>query len=386
MTLIFIFQKKNKYPSSKRSAEWYSEQYGADIMSIPSESVKENNVFYIGMYCQFKCRYFFKIETGKESEIELNKYYNIKLKPYESMNYKIKITQDFEKLKVLSYSFSSGKFKIFMNKNSPSSANTYKVIPCWDSGYAIIVKYGTEQYCTNCEYHIILHNGENEDNNKVNDIFIQVTTEDKYTSRNMNNLFPIFDALEMNSKTCFNFNITRAQKFSEKLILDLVVYSGEATLLIEGWKHKDINDKFNADKEKYSHKVIMEKHIILDKKDFEEFDKEDSYYTNKDSSLNFCLFSSRQISYKFQAYFLSDFSKIKHSSLLAPGYKLRTYLLKDQIITYELLVDHLSKSEYKIETNLTVIQNIIVGKTSFYGYFCKEEVCNITQLKDFKKI
>ena len=382
----FYISKKNKYPSSKRSAEWYSEQYGADIMSIPSESVKENNVFYIGMYCQFKCRYFFKIETGKESEIELNKYYNIKLKPYESMNYKIKITQDFEKLKVLSYSFSSGKFKIFMNKNSPSSANTYKVIPCWDSGYAIIVKYGTEQYCTNCEYHIILHNGENDDNNKVNDIFIQVTTEDKYSSRNMNNLFPIFDALEMNSKTCFNFNITRAQKFSEKLILDLVVYSGEATLLIEGWKHKGINDKFNADKEKYSHKVIMEKHIILDKKDFEEFDKEDSYYTNKDSSLNFCLFSSRQISYKFQAYFLSDFSKIKHSSLLAPGYKLRTYLLKDQIITYELLVDHLSKSEYKIETNLTVIQNIIVGKTSFYGYFCKEEICNITQLKDFKKI
>ena len=381
----FYISKKNKYPSSKRSSEWFSEQYGADIMSIPSESVKENDIFYIGMYCQFKCKYFLKIETGKESEMQFKQYYNVKLKSHESMNYKIKITQDFEKLKVFAYSFSNSKFKIFMNKNSPSSANTFKVIPCWDSGYTIIVKQGTEQYCTNCEYHIIVHNGETDTNN-INDIFIQATTEEKYSSNNMNDLFPIFDALEMDSKTCFNFNITERQKRYEKLILDLVVYSGDATLLIEGWRHKDINNKYDADKSNYSHRVIMEKHIILDKKDFEVFDKEDSYYSNRDSTLHFCLFSSRQISYKFQAYFLSDFNKIKHSSLLAPGYKLRTYLLKDQIITYELLVDHVSKSEYNIETNLTVIQNVVVGKTSFNGYFCKEETCNLTQLSDYEKI
>ena len=34
----FYISKKNKYPSSRRSSEWYSEQYGADIISIPSES------------------------------------------------------------------------------------------------------------------------------------------------------------------------------------------------------------------------------------------------------------------------------------------------------------------------------------------------------------
>ena len=88
----FYISKTNKYPSSKRTSEWYSEQYGADIMSIPAESVNENDVFYIGMYCQFKCKYFLKIITGKETEINLNQYYNIKLKPQESMNYKIKIT------------------------------------------------------------------------------------------------------------------------------------------------------------------------------------------------------------------------------------------------------------------------------------------------------
>ena len=78
------------------------------------------------------------------------------------------------------------KFKIFMNKDSPSSANTYKVIPCWDSGYAIIIKKDTEQYCINCEYHIIIHNGDNTDMNQVNDILLHISTEDKDTSKSNN--------------------------------------------------------------------------------------------------------------------------------------------------------------------------------------------------------
>ena len=382
----FYISKKNKYPSSKRSSEWYSEQYGSDIMSIPSSSVKENDVFYIGMYCQFKCRYFLQIETGKETEIKLNEVYNLKLKQHESMNYKVKITQAFQQLKFFAYSINKMKFKILMNQNSPSSANSYKVIPFWDSGYAIIIKQGTEQYCQNCEYHMIVYNEEESDTDKVNDIIIELITDEKDTPKNLNYLYPIFDALEMDSKDCFYFNITEKQKRTEKLILDLVVFSGEATLLIEGWRHKDIKSKREADKESYSHKVIMEKHIILDSKDFQAFDKEESYYYNRDSKLYICLFSGRQVSYQFQAYFLSDFSKVAHSGILSPGYKLRTYLLKDQIITYELLVDYLSKSKYGIQTNITVVQNIIVGKTSFYGYYCKEEICNLTNPNDFRNI
>ena len=65
----FYISKKNKYPSSRRSSEWYSEQYGSDILTIPAESVGEDDIFYIGIYCQFKCKYFLKVETGFENEI-----------------------------------------------------------------------------------------------------------------------------------------------------------------------------------------------------------------------------------------------------------------------------------------------------------------------------
>ena len=380
----FYISKKNKYPSSRRSSEWYSEQYGSDLMSIPAESVGENDIFYIGMYCQFKCRYFLKIETGIESELKLNKITHLMLKPYETMNYKIKIENEYDKIKVMAVA--NGKFKIFMNQNTPSSANTYQVIPSWHNGYVIIITKNMREYCTNCEYHLIVYNEETEEKNELNDIIIRVVTEEKNKKSNLNKFANIYDALETNSKACFDFNITERQKNNEKLIIDLTVYSGDATLLIEGWRSKNLVRKYDADKDKYSYKVLMEKHIILDKKDFEAFDKEEPSYENKDSILNMCLYSQRQISYSIQAYFLTSLDKVHHISSLTQGNMLRAYLLKDQVINYELIIDHLSKSKNDIKTNLTITENIIVGNTTLYGYFCIDEFCNLTSKKEIERL
>ena len=381
----FYISKKNKYPSSKRSSEWYSEQYGADVLSIPSESVGENDIFYIGMYCQFKCKYYLKIETGYETEIKLNEYNYFRLKSHETMNYKIKIQKEFQKLKVLSYSMTNSNFKIFMNQNAPSSANTYRVIPSWDNGYVIIIKNDMKEYCTKCEYHIIIHNEENEGKEAINEIALYASTEEKNIEFNLNNFNIIYDALDINSKVCFNFNITDKQKKNEKLILDLSVFSGEATLLIEGWKTKNVPRKQLAEFYDYSYKIVMEKHIILDKKDFDIFDKEENY-TNRDSVLHLCLYNVRQISYTFQAYFLTKFEEIGHVGMLTTGNSIRGYLLKDQVINYQLLVDYFSKSKYKIETNLTITSNKVIGNTTLYTYFCKEEICNLTTKNDIEKL
>ena len=50
----FYISKINKYPSSRLSSEWYSQRYGPDIITISPESVKGGDIFYIGIYCQFK--------------------------------------------------------------------------------------------------------------------------------------------------------------------------------------------------------------------------------------------------------------------------------------------------------------------------------------------
>ena len=381
----FYISKKNKYPSSRRSSEWFSEQYGSDILSIPSESVQENDIFYIGMYCQYKCRYYLKVETGIEAEAKFKEYNYLRLKPKETMNYKIKINKEFEKMKVMSYSLTGEKFKIFMNQNSPSSANTYNVIPSWESGYVFLIKKGAKEYCTNCEYHVIIHNEGNEETNEINNIIFYVGTEENDYRYNLEPFNKIYDALEENSKANFNFNITKREKETEKLIIDIVVYSGYATLLIEGWKSKNFHI-LEAQKSPYSHSITMEKYIILTKKDFEDFDKEEYYYSQRDSVLQFCLYSTKQISYTIRAYYLTSLDKLEQDNILMQGNQLKGYLLKDQVISYELFGDNTNKLKNNIETNITVSINKIVGIISSYGYFCKEEKCKLNSKYDLENL
>ena len=382
----FYISKKNKYPSSRKSSEWFSEQYGSDILSIPPESVEENDIFYIGMYCQYKCKYILKVVTVVETEAKLGEYYPLYLKPKETMNYKIKIKSGFEKLKVIAYSETGGKFKMFMNRYSPSSANTYKVIPSWERGYVIMVQRDSNEYCTNCEYHVIIHNEEDEEKGETNQIYFYVRTEDKDYKFNLEPFDKIYDAMEQNSRVCFNFNITEREKKEEKLIIDIVVYSGHATLLIEGWRSKNINQVVDVEKDTYSHNIFMEKYIILDKKDFDKFDQDENYSYGRNSVLHFCLYSLNHISYTLQAYYLTSLSKIGQENILMPGYQLKGYLLKDQVITYELFSDNVNKLKYNIETNMTITINKIVGTISSYGYFCKKEYCVLNSKNEIENL
>ena len=367
----FYISKVNRYPSSRQSSEWYSENYGSDILTIPAESVGENDEFYIGMYCQYKCRYFLKIETAVETEIKLNEYNYLRLKPKETMNYKIVINKPFDTLKVMGYSANEGKFKMYMNQASPSSANSYDVIPSWESGYVILIKKGSRNYCTNCEYHVILHN-EGNDNDETNTIIFYAGTEDENYETNLEQFNKVYDAMEENSKSSYNFNITYQEKRKEKLIIDIVVYTGTATLFIEGWRNKNLKKSDLEKQSNYVHNIFMEKYIILDYNDFSHFDKEDNYYSSSDSILHLCLYSSKKISYSIEVYYLSQITKYGPYRTLMPGFNLKGYLLKDQILAYELYNNDL-KYKKGVEANITVTVDKVSGSVSAYGFFSKDD-------------
>ena len=382
----FYISKKNKYPSSRRSSEWFSEQYGSDILTIPAESVGEDDIFYIGIYCQFKCKYFLKVETGFENEIYLKEYNYLRLREKETMNYKIKIEEEFETLKVMAISTFGGKFKIFMHQKLPSSVNTYKVIPSWENGYVIMIKKDTPEYCTNCEYHIIIHNEEDQGTGEVNNIILYSVAESYEHEMNLEPFQKIYDALESNSKSCYTYNITEKDKRSEKLIIDLVVYSGYATLLIDGWKRKYKSIRERIGKDSYVHIVNMEKYILLEGKDFDAFDQELGYIIGRDSILHFCLFSEKHISYAIKAYYLNDLNDHTQENILMQGNKLRGYLLKGQFIAYELFDDSLNKMKNNMQTNISITVNKVVGDMSSYGYFCQEEKCDFSSKNSLEKL
>ena len=199
--------KENKYPSSPRSSEWFSERYGSDVLTIPSEALNPGETLYIGMYCQFKCRYQLNISVAVESEIKLGEFNFVSLGPHQTMSYKLFIEKDFDELNVVSYS-NNGKFRIFMNKKAPSSQNTFNVIPSWKNGYVFqIRRFSEREYCSSCYYHIVVHN---EGEETINSLTLYSYLPDKIF--NLKPEVPLYDAVEKQSRRCYSFNIKEKEK------------------------------------------------------------------------------------------------------------------------------------------------------------------------------
>ena len=161
-----IHISKIKFPKNKDDAQWYSQKYGNDILSIPNDQVGPNEEFYISMFCEFKCRYELNSYLAEEIELEIGKIQTVTLSGLSSVSYFINIGNDnFEELNLVATSPNLKNFKIFMSKKSPSSQNTFKIIPSWTGGYMISVEKYSNDYCTNCKYHILLQSMEDTDVN-----------------------------------------------------------------------------------------------------------------------------------------------------------------------------------------------------------------------------
>ena len=371
--------KENKYPSSPRSCEWYSERYGSDVLTIPAEALNPGDTLYIGMYCQYKCRYHLNITESVESQIKLGEFNFVSLGAHQTINYKLYIEKDFEELKVVAYS-NNGKFRIFMNKKAPSSQNTFNVIPSWKNGYVFQVRKTNEKYyCSNCYYHIVVYN---EGEESINSLTLYTYLPDKIF--NLKPEVPLYDAIEKESSRCYSFNIQKNEK-KEKLIIQTTMYSGNLLLAVDGWNYfeRDLTTH-----NKYVYRILSDQFTILDAKDFEFFDYANSTFKEKDAVLHFCYYSRPESSYAINVYFLSKVENIQSqekANILTPSIKLKTYLLKDQMMKYELTGFNIEKKD--VETNITVTTSDIVGSTKLYGYFCVEEKCfiNKTSIQTLKK-
>ena len=159
-----IHISKKNFPKSKDDAQWYSQKYGNDILTIPADEVRGGEEFFISMFCEFKCRYELNSYLAEEVEIEIGKINTVTLSRMSSVSYYINIgNENYEELNLIATSPNLQNFKIFMSNTSPSSQNTFRVIPSWTGGYTISVERYTNEYCINCRYHILLQSMEDSD-------------------------------------------------------------------------------------------------------------------------------------------------------------------------------------------------------------------------------
>ena len=356
--------KTTKYPSNREESEWFSERYGNDILTIPSYAVEKEETFYICMYCQYKCRYELYSYLSKEAPAEIGKYYSISLTRKSSISYSLYVPENEKKeeLNVVANNPSLKNFRIFMAKESPSSQNTFQIIPSWTGGYVISITKYNKNYCTDCTYHILFQTEEEK-------IDIQFTAYFQSTLTKITSGSPINDAVKTGSKRCYYFDTSNTDNlYKSKLVINTNLFSGSLMLNVSGWK-PNLEDKiFRKEDLPYNYHVENDKTILLQREDFEKFDKEFYGEENEGKKLYLCAYGQQMTSYIINIYFLSEAQSLQRFNFISPGSELTGFLQGGQLTRYRILDFNLNKNSI-----VTLSFTTLEGKVEFFSTHCKEK-------------
>ena len=366
--------KSNQFPSNREEASWYSERYGNDILTIPSYEVESNEIFYVCMYCQYKCRYELNSYLAQEIPIQVGKYYDVTLSRKAAMSYSLYVPSNNkgEELNVVANNPSLKNFRIYMAKEMPSSQNTFQIIPSWAGGYVISVSKYNRDYCTDCVYHILFQT--EEEDVKISFTAYFQSTLSKISAGNVVN-----DVVKAGSKRCYYFDTSiKKNLYDSKLILNLNLFSGNTLLHINGWKSGEDDKIFDVKNKEYSYNIENEKVILLHKEDFEAFDKALISSDSNEKNLHFCIFGQQMASYILSVTFLSEVESLQRYNYISPGSELTGYLQGGQVTKYRILDFNLNRNSI-ITLSFTPIQ----GRVEFFSTFCDTECeFNDENLKD----
>ena len=380
---IYI-SKKNKKPKNKNESDWYSETFGNDIITIPSKNLTNLKKLYVALFCEKKCRYKLKAYLTKEIEFKLGNVNSIKLTKHNSINYFLEMKgQKYDQLKIVAYSPEQKHFHILMSKDndSPSTQNTIQAIPSWMGGYTINIDKDTNNYCTNCIYHVLFQTEEESANIKFYAFF-----QDTFTQINSGE--PILDSMEKDSKRCYFYEMKKMNYYpifndsnSDRLIIQMTLFGGSAFLHISGFNkviYKSENEIKTIKNNLYQ--IISEKSIMLKEVDFKNFNEEyDSKKEGDRNKLYFCIYGIQKGSYSLNINYLNEITSLQRYNQIFPGSEINGFLPVDKITSYKIIDNNMNKN-----SNITITLKNIQGKSELYGYFCdskKDLFCSFGEYK-----
>ena len=358
--------KINKYPKGKDKAEWYSQRYGNDILSIPAEEVKPGDIFYIGMFCEVQCRYELNSYLTEELQIDIGKINTVTLKDKTSISYYVNIPKEnFEEFNIVATSPNLRSFKIFMSQKAPSSQNTIKVIPSWTGGYMISVERYSNDYCTDCKYHVLIESQEEKD------VTVQFYAyfQDTVTILSPGSL--IYDAVKKDKKRCYSYDTKNLDMYNEKILIQTSLFSGSALLYISGEK-KDIDKKLeDVMTNNYSYQIQGTKITILEKGDLDKINQGyyiSDYENSNKGLLHFCIYGKEMTSFILNVYSLTEATRLQKYNYISPGTELTGYLRGEHVTRYRVLDFNKNKN-----SNITITFTSIKGKTDYFVTYCSEK-------------
>ena len=355
--------KTNKFPTSKQNSTYFSEIYGTKFISIPSNEITKNEIFYIGISCENYCDYSLKLEFSKEFPLNISSIYTITINKEKTLSYFYQIPNiDYNEFNIIANNKFFKSFKIFVSKeNSPSSTNTFKPIPAWTGGFMFSIKKNSNEFCKNCSFHIIIQS-ENDD------VQIQLFSYFQNSLVKLNIATPIFDALQANEKRCYEIELKKQKKF----IIHSTFFSGNGLMFISGWRdlsNLTISEIKSSKNNKYEI-INSENLILLNEEDFQFFNN-DSFFNN---SLFFCFVSNFDSSYYLNTYYLSQIQDLQKYNLIFPGNEFQAFLPKDQATKYNIF-----NFNHDNQNSIHILSDSIKGKVYVYLFFCLEFYCRISK-------
>ena len=368
-----VFSDPNLYISttdvqpSPSSNTWSSSRFGDEIISIDSKYVKSGALFYMSVYCEFKCNFILDAKIYSNYEMKEDKIYTMSMIPDDVLKITFKSKKNYQQLKVSCVSFKMKPFQVFLAKKDPSSSNSLPSYPIFLNGYYFIIKKGDQNYATDQQFEVLIENKEFKQ-----DLLFWISYDNEDIE--LSELSPVFGSASMESGNCYSFNIDK-QHLKKDIVISTTLFNGNGYIRIGGWeKVKEMKVK-TVDKNTYP--IISDKSILLTQKNFNDYGKiEDS----KSKKLHFCFIATEETSYVIKVYYKENAEKAQKLNYLLPGISSDDLLPGKTVTKYPLFYLDQNKD---IKINLK-IKN---GNPKLYLYYTYDDnsYINKTYLNEMKK-
>ena len=225
-----IFVSKTIEKPSFIFSTWRSSKIGGDIISISSNEVFSNEIFYISILCIEKCEYELNAFLSETTKIDDDDIYFFNLNKNNPILLKLHTRKDFQEISISSMAFEFKQYKMYISKDSnPSSSNSLDVQQSWIYGYSYSMIKGDEDYCSDCDLYILL-------TTETNDVEINIYSEypDSITQIISQNYF--YDNVRENQCKCYYYDVKRYEKYT--LIINIQLFSGTTLIQLNGFESK----------------------------------------------------------------------------------------------------------------------------------------------------
>ena len=355
------------YPDPNHNT-WSSSRFGDEIISVNKDYVKPGEIFYVSVYCEFKCNYIIDAKLYNHYEMKEEKLYTISMIPDDVIKATFKTKKNFETLKINCISSKMKPFRIFLAKKDPSSSNTLPSNPIFLNGYYFLIQKGDKNYATEQEFELLIENKEYKQ-----DLLFWLTYD--YEDIEISELSPLFGTASENSGNCYLFKIDQQHR-DKNLIISTTLFNGNGYIKVGGWeKVQDMKVK-TEDKDTYA--IISDKSILLTQENFKNYPSFD--FKKKILDFHFCFIATEETSYAIKVYFQENAELAQKINFLLPGVGTDDMLPGNNVTKYRLFYFEQNKD---IKINLK-IKN---GKPKLFAIFSYDEnfYVNKTILEDLRK-